>query len=142
VADAFDRPQLRVPGAFAGFPVSPAVVSWSLRRFGGAPVLDETRIADFRTILPPVSSFWDVYARGTYQNAPRFANRQFNLMPGRFIFDLARSLDTRTLPNGVYIVSVKAADIRGNTTTLSQRFTVVNQPGTETGCSGRQSKGK
>ena len=142
VADAFDTPQLRIPGAFAGFPVSPSFVSWSLRRFGGVVYRNETPVADFRTALPAPSTFWDVYARGTYQNAPRFANRQFNLMPGRFIFQLSPPLDTRILPNGVYIVSVKAVDVRGNTATLGQRFTVVNQSGTETGCAGRLSHGK
>jgi hypothetical protein len=142
VADALDTPQLRVPGTFAGFPVSPAVVSWSLRRFGGAAIHDETRVADFRTTLPAASTFWSVYARGTYQNAPRFENRQFNLMPGRFIFQLTDALETRSLANGVYLVSVKASDIRGHTSTLSQRFTVVNRPGTETGCAGRVSRGK
>ena len=141
VADAFDTPQQRVPGAFAGFPVTPSFVTWSLRKFGGAVYRNATAVADFRTTLPPVDSFWDVYARGTYQNAPRFANRQFNLMPGRFIFQLAPSLDTRTLPNGVYIVSARAADIRGNAATLSQRFTVANNPHTETGCNGRTSHG-
>jgi hypothetical protein len=141
VADVFDTPQLRVSGTFAGFPVGPALVAWSIRRFGGAVVKPEVSAADFRTTLPPVASFWDVYARGTYQNAPRFANRQFNLMPGRFIFQLASALDTRTVPNGVYIVSVRAVDVGGNATTASQRFTIANDPASETGCSGRPPQG-
>jgi hypothetical protein len=59
-------------------------------------------------------------------------------MPGRFLFQLTpQGLDTRKLANGVYQVNVRAADVRGNARTLSQRFTVVNQPRTATGCPGQ-----
>ena len=53
--------------------------------------------ADFRTTLPIVRNFWNVYARGSYQNAPRFSNQQF-LMPGRFLYNLAETFDTRSYP--------------------------------------------
>ena len=136
VADAFDRPSIKIPGAFAGFPIAPALVTWTLRRIGtGAVVSGPTTVADFRGTLPAASSFWSVYARGTYQNAPRFGVRQFGLMPGRYLFNLTPSdFDTRTLANGVYEITVRASDIKGNAGTLSQRFTVVNQGGSETGC--------
>lgn len=139
VADAFDTPPLPVRGSFAGFPVSPALVTWSLRRVGGGEVVQPvTTIADFRYTLPTAPMFWKIYARGTYQNAPRFGPRQFSLMPGRFLFQLTpQGLDTRKLANGVYQVNVRAADVRGNARTLSQRFTVVNQPRTATGCPGQ-----
>jgi murein DD-endopeptidase MepM/ murein hydrolase activator NlpD len=135
-AEAFDTPQLKVRGSFASFPVSPALVTWSLRRVGtGTLIVPPTTVADFRGTLPIAADFWNVYARGTYQNAPRFANRQFALMPGRFLYQLSpQVLDTRTLPNGVYQVTVRVADIKGNAKTLSRRFTIVNQAGTETGC--------
>jgi hypothetical protein len=134
VAEAYDWPALKVPGAFAGFPVSPALVSWSMRKVGGAVLQPEIPAFDVRSGLPTKPEFWDIYSRGTYQNAPRFANRQFNLMPGRFLYNLNTAFDTRTVANGVYQVSAAAQDERGNRTFLNQRFTIVNQAGTETGC--------
>jgi murein DD-endopeptidase MepM/ murein hydrolase activator NlpD len=134
VAEASDHPSMRVPGNFASFPVSPALVTWSLRKVGGGVVQPELVAFDVRDTLPSRPDFWDVYARGTYQNAPRFASRQFTLMPGRFLFNLNPAFDTRTVPNGVYQVSASAADVRGNRTVANQRFTVVNQANTPTGC--------
>ena len=134
VAEAYDYPAMRVPGSFAGFPVSPALVSWSMRRVGGAVLQPEIPAFDVRTGLPAKAEFWDIYARGTYQNAPRFGNRQYNLMPGRFLYNLNSAFDTRTVPNGVYQISAAAEDTRHNRSFLNQRFTIVNQPGTETGC--------
>jgi murein DD-endopeptidase MepM/ murein hydrolase activator NlpD len=134
VAEAYDHPAVRVPGSFAGFPVSPALVTWSMRKVGGAVLQPELTAFDVRSGLPTQPEFWAEYARGTYQNAPRFANRQFSLMPGRFLYNLDTSFDTRTVPNGVYQVSAAAEDERGNRGFLNQRFTIVNQAGTENGC--------
>jgi hypothetical protein len=134
VAEAYDHPAMRVPGSFASFPVSPALVSWSMRRVGGGVLQPEIAAFDVRTGLPTKPEFWDIYARGTYQNAPRFANRQFNLMPGRYLYNLNAAFDTRTVANGVYQISAAAEDTRGNRSFLNQRFTIVNQPRTETGC--------
>jgi hypothetical protein len=134
VAEAYDHPSMRVPGNFASFPVSPALVTWSMRKVGGPVIQPELVAFDVRASLPTRGEFWDVYARGTYQNAPRFASRQFSLMPGRFLFNLNPSFDTRTLPNGVYQVSAAAADVRGNRAVGNQRFTIVNQANTPTGC--------
>jgi hypothetical protein len=133
VAEAYDTPSMRVPGPFAGFPVAPALVTWSLRKVGGGVLQPTVPAFDVRTALPAPREFWDIYARGTYQNAPRFANRQFSLMPGRYLYNLNSFFDTRTVANGVYEVTVRAADIRDNASVLSQRFTIVNQR-TETGC--------
>jgi hypothetical protein len=112
------------------------MLTWSLRRVGnGQLIVPPTTTVNFRGTLPLEPDFWNVYARGTYQNAPRFANRQFALMPGRFLYQLTpRPLDTRTLPNGVYQVTARAEDIQRNARTLNRRFTIVNQTGTETGC--------
>jgi murein DD-endopeptidase MepM/ murein hydrolase activator NlpD len=142
VADVFDTPQMKVSGSFAGFPVAPALVRSTMRRVGNGEVLPwRNMAADFRTTLPTEPEFWEIYARGTYQNAPRFGPRQYNLMPGRYLYSLTppAGLDTQTLPNGVYQITVQASDIRGNTRTLSRRFTVVNQAnsdktGAEAGC--------
>ena len=136
VTEAYDRPSLKVSGSFANFPVSPALVTWTVRRVGtGQIVAGPTNAVDFRGTLPLNGDFWNVYARGTYQNAPRFGNRQFSLMPGHYLYNLTTSaLETRTLTNGVYEVTVRAADIKGNASALNQRFTIVNQAGTENGC--------
>jgi hypothetical protein len=116
-----------VPGTFAGFPVSPADVTWSLTLVDGLVYVPTMPAADFRTTLPLVRNFWNVYARGSYQNAPRFSNQQFQ-MPGRFIYNLARTFDTRSYPNGTYEVRVHVSDMRGNWSDGVQRFRIENRP--------------
>jgi hypothetical protein len=142
VANVYDTPQLKISGAFANFPIAPALVRSTMREVGSGRVISYHNVAaDFRTTLPTEPDFWRIYARGTYQNAPRFGPRQYNLMPGQFLYDLTppTGLDTRTLPNGVYQITVQASDMRGNTRTQSRRFTIVNDPksdktGAEAGC--------
>jgi murein DD-endopeptidase MepM/ murein hydrolase activator NlpD len=133
VAGAHDTTPLAVMGLFAGFPVSAARVTWSFGKTGTAPLVRNAVAADFRSTLPPRRRFWDVYARGSFQNAPRFSNRQF-FMPGSFLYNLAPSLDTRKFRNGVYIVTVTVSDESGNSSNAWQRFTVTNVPGTSSGC--------
>ena len=129
VAAAHDTPPLPVPGTFAGFPVSPAFVSWSLTRLDGGLVYVPTiPAANFRTTLPVVRHFWNVYARGSYQNAPRFSNQQFH-MPGRFLYNLTGTFDTRSYPNGAYEVSVHVTDMRGNWSDGVQELRIENEPG-------------
>jgi hypothetical protein len=128
VAAAHDTPPLRVPGTFAGFPVSPAFVSWSLRLVDGVAYVPTAPVADFRTTLPVVRDFWNVYARGTYQNAPRFSNQQFS-MPGNFLYNLAPTFDTRSYPNGLYEVRVHVSDMRGNSSDSAQQFRIENRAG-------------
>ena len=121
-----------VPGSFAGLPVAPARLSWRLTWIGHGVVIRETTAVDFRTTVPPDRDFWSVYARGTYQNAPRFGIQQFGSMPGKYLFNLAR-LDTKRLPNGVYVVTVEAVDERGNLGSLAQRISILNVA-TASGC--------
>jgi hypothetical protein len=128
-----DVPSMPVPGLFAGFPVSPAFATWRLERIGGAVYVHDVPAADFRTTLPLLRNFWNVYARGTFQNAPRFSNRQY-FMAGRFFYNLAAVVDTRWYPDGLYEATVSVRDMRGNESELSQRFTIQNQTGSETGC--------
>jgi hypothetical protein len=127
-ANVFDTPPLPVPGPFNGLPVSPAFVAWSLTRPGHGVIVKRT-VADFRTALPPNSKFWTVYAKGTYENSPRFGGEQYRSMPGRYLFLLAGSLNTATLPNGDYIVTVRARDIRGNTAVATRRISILNEGG-------------
>jgi hypothetical protein len=133
VAAAHDVTPISIPGAFGGFPVSPALVTWSLYRVGGSTYVRDAAAADFRTTLPAAKTFWNVYARGSYQNAPRFSNRQY-FVPGRFLYSLAHEVDTRAYPNGLYEVLVHVADMRGNESDGALQFVVANHPGTETGC--------
>ena len=133
VAAAHDMTPIPIPGVFGGFPVSPALVTWSLYRVGGSTYVRDATAADFRTTLPSAKTFWNVYARGSYQNAPRFSNRQY-FMPGRFLYNLAHEVDTRAYPNGLYEVLVHVADMRGNGSDAALQFIVANHPGTETGC--------
>ena len=128
IAAAHDSPPLPVPGTFSGYPVSPALVTWSLARLDGLVYVPTVPAADFRTTLPLVRNFWNVYARGSYQNAPRFSNQQF-FMPGRFLYDLAGTFDSRSYPNGTYEVRVHVTDMRGNWSDGVQQFHVENHPG-------------
>jgi murein DD-endopeptidase MepM/ murein hydrolase activator NlpD len=133
VAAADDAAPMPVPGVFAGFPLSPALITWSLAKVGGSTYVHESPAADFRTTLPLSRSFWSIYARGSYQNAPRFSNRQY-FMPGRFLYSLAGFVDTRSFPNGLYEITVDAGDMRGNSSEAALQFKIENHAGTETGC--------
>jgi hypothetical protein len=133
IATVHDSPPLPVPGAFAGFPVSPALVTWSLARIDGDSYIPWLPSADFRTTLPAPRNFWNVYARGSYQNAPRFSSRQY-FMAGRFLYNLTGHLDTRFYPNGVYEADVQVSDMRGNSSEANQQFTIANDPAGEAGC--------
>ncbi len=124
--DAFDTPPVPVPGTFRGLTVAPALVLWSISHLNGVAVVPWRSAADFRTVVPGNGHFTDVYAKGTYENAPRFGRQQYASMPGKYLFLLAGSYDTTSLANGVYRLSVRVADERGNTAALTERFSVLN----------------
>ena len=124
--DAYDLPPIPVPGKFLGLPVAPSLVQWTVTKLNGVAVVPWQTVADFRQTLPPNGSFWDVYAHGTYQNAPRFGNQQYTSMPGRFLFLLDGSYDTTSIPNGVYIATVRVSDGHGHTAVTTERFSVLN----------------
>ena len=124
--DAFDKPPLAVPGKFRDLPVAPALVRWDVTRLSGTPLFQWRTAADFRSDLPANGRFTDTYAKGTYENAPRFGTQQYTSMPGRYLFLLAGSFDTTSLANGVYRLSVRVADVRGNTAASTERFSVLN----------------
>ncbi|HZR94443.1 MAG TPA: M23 family metallopeptidase [Gaiellaceae bacterium] len=123
--DAYDTQPMPVPGKFRGLPLAPALVQWSVQKLGGPPAPWRTA-ADFRTTLPGNGRFTDVYAKGTYENSPRFGNQQYTSMPGRYLFLLAGSYDTTALANGAYVLDVRVADVRGNRAFYSDRFSVLN----------------
>ena len=129
VVDAEDAPTA------AGFrkwygPVTPALITWRIRSLHtGRDVVRERVARDVRNGVPPNSAFWQAYARGTYQNQMVWGNHYSYQERGTYLFKLAQQFDTRTLRDGVYDLTVKATDVRGNTASQTLRFTVHNRPG-------------
>ena len=120
-------PPLAVPGHWFGFPVTPAVVAWRLKRVHGRVVAPWRTAVDFRQTEPPNGDFWQTYAPGTYQNFPVFGHRYFWNRAGRYIFELNRKpLDTQRLANGAYVLTVRAGDVCGNTGTLKVPLRIEN----------------
>ena len=124
VAGAEDDPTISAPGAWHGLPVSPALVTWKIRTWTGKAVIGQQVAADFRSTLPG-SNLWSAYARGTYQNMAVLGDHYSWAQPGSYLFRLG-ALNTRRLRNGTYDLVVIATDIRGNSSSLTRRFTVEN----------------
>jgi hypothetical protein len=131
VAEASDASSFDAVGdAWCRLPVTPALLTWRIEQWNGKVVLHERTAVDFRRTAPPNSRFWATYARGSFQNVAGFGNHYSWAQPGVYLFKLtARPFDTRRLRDGSYDVIVTAADIRGNSSSLSQRFSVHNKPG-------------
>jgi len=55
-------------------------------------------------------------------------------MPGRYLYNLASFVDTRSYPNGLYEITVRVADMRGNSSDAALQFKIENHAGSETGC--------
>ena len=125
-AIAQDSTSMPVPGVWAGLPVAPASVSWTITTPDGRTIVRPHVVANFLQPLPPNSTFWDVYARGTFQNSARFGHTQLMRLEGRYLFDLSADWNTRRILNGDYILTVTATDARGNYGTLSEAITVAN----------------
>jgi hypothetical protein len=126
VASAEDAPTMNAPQAWRGLPVAPALLTWQIRSWSGKVILGRQIAADFRGDLPD-SSFWQVYARGTYQNMAVLGRHYSWAQPGSYLFRLSpRAFDTRRLRDGAYDLVVTATDIRGNSSSLTRRFTVKN----------------
>ena len=49
-------------------------------------------------------------------------------MPGRYLFDLAATMDTRSYPNGRYELTVDVSDMRGNSAEAVQELMFANGP--------------
>src|SRR5262249_3948493 len=71
-ANAFDRTPVPAPGVFHDLPVTPAYVRWEITHLNGSAAVPWQVAADFRHTVPPNNDFFDVYAKGTYENSPRF----------------------------------------------------------------------
>jgi peptidase M23-like protein len=130
VVDAEDVPSMPVRGTWRNLPTAPALVTWRIRSWTGRTIVPRTVAADFRTTVPSNSTFWQVYARGTYQNMSVFGPHYSFLQRGCYLFKLTpQPFDTHRLRDGVYDLVVTASDIRGNRDSLSLRFTVHNRAG-------------
>jgi hypothetical protein len=127
VVEAYDTSNLPVPGIWRDMPVAPALLTWQVRDLRPKTVVGHTVAVDFRTSMPSNSTFWNVYARGSYQNMSVFGKHYSYRQPGRYLYRLTpRAFDTTRLRDGVYDLVVTATDIGGNSTTVSLRFTVHN----------------
>ena len=116
-SEIYDIPPVKPRPPWQVARLTPAIVWWRLER-SGAAVTDWTVAIDFHFALMPAGIYGWLYAPGTYQNK---ANR-----PGHYLFWLAHSLDTSTLPNGRYTLDVLAADTRWNLGSGALAFTVAN----------------
>jgi murein DD-endopeptidase MepM/ murein hydrolase activator NlpD len=126
VAAAEDDPTIEAPEAWRGLPVTPALLTWEIRSWNGRVVVGRQTAADFRGELPG-RPFWQVYARGTYQNMAVLGHHYSWAQPGSYLFRLSPTpFDTRRLRDGAYDLVVTATDIRGNSSSLTRRFTVGN----------------
>ena len=115
VASAYDLPPLAPAGPWSVARLAPASIWWTL---SGNGVTESASVADFGGGILPNTLYGLVYAPGTYQNKP---NR-----PGKYLFWGARSLDTTTLTDGVYELTVSAADTRANIGTLTVQLQIAN----------------
>lgn len=130
IVDAYDMPALpvRSPAYWRNLPVSPALLTWHMEQVAtGRVVVSRQTAFDVRSSLPSNRPFWSVYARGSHQNMLQFTTRRYGWQPGVYLYRLTRGpFDTRRLGNGVYRLVVTATDTRGNRSSSSQVFTVLN----------------
>jgi hypothetical protein len=131
LASVSDMPTMQVPGVWRNLPVTPALVTWEIRRADNGKVIVPQHTAyDVRNHLPAPSMFWQVYARGTHQNMSVFGMHYSYMQPGLYLLRLTPGgFDTRSLHDAVYDLVVTATDIRGNHSSATQRFSVHNRPG-------------
>ena len=118
IADAYELPSVAPAPPWNRARLVPSVVRWRLIPSTGDPPTPWRTAADFRYALLPASQYASIYAPGTYQNKP---NR-----PGDYRFWLTSSLDTTSLPNGMYWIEVQAENLRGATGDNMLGITVAN----------------
>jgi hypothetical protein len=106
LVDAYDTPPTPLPAPPWNLTrVAPAYIRWRLVPDGASTARWHTAM-DFRSYQPPRERFADVYAPWTTLNRP---NR-----PARLVYYLARSWNSRRLPNGRYRLQVAVFDSQGN----------------------------
>ncbi|HST17512.1 MAG TPA: M23 family metallopeptidase [Gaiellaceae bacterium] len=128
VAEAYDTPTVPVPGEWADMPMTPALITWHLETWNGKIKISEQVAWDTRQTIPSNAFFWRSYAKGTFQNMSVFGQHYSWGQPGCFRFRLG-TLNTLKLADNVYRLVVTAADVRGNRSSSSIRFSVHNHAG-------------
>lgn len=130
IAEASDTPPLSLPGRWSGLPVTPARLTWSIdRAYDGKTIVGRRVTFDAREQLPRIT-FWDLYARGSRQNAPNYGGHKAFGEPGIYLYKLSpTALDTTAIPNGRYHLVATVTDVRGNTSSTRQTFEVRNGEG-------------
>jgi hypothetical protein len=130
VAAAEDTTPKPVPGVWHGLPISPAKLTFSIRRIGPKPVglvVRETVAMDMTQHLSHTPILWHTYARGTHMNMPNFGSHRYWFQPGAYLFKLTpQEFDTGKLADGTYRLTVTASDVAGNRSSMSQAFGVHN----------------
>ena len=117
IVEAYDTSPMPIPAPWEHSIMAPALLRWRVLQ-GETPIRQWTTGVDFRTFLLPLSLYDFVYAPGTFQNRP---GRR-----GRYQLYLAHDFDTRTLPNGSYVLQVEALDEQENVGRGSVAFTITN----------------
>jgi hypothetical protein len=117
VVEAYDVSPMPIPPPWEQAIMTPSLLRWRIVQ-GQITIKQWTTGVDFRTYLQPLTLYDYVYAPGTFQNRPR--------RRGRYEFYLAHEFDTRTLPNGSYVLQVDALDEQENLGQASFAFTVTN----------------
>ena len=124
-----DQPDPAAPGMWSTMPTVPALVSWRVERAADrARVVSERTAFDVRAHVPSRRAFWRAYLRGTRQNMTTFRLHRYWRHPGHYVIRLG-VLDTRRLPDGIYVLAATATDIAGNRAVARVAFTVYNRPG-------------
>jgi hypothetical protein len=130
LVDAYGFPARPLSGAWQAMPVAPALIRWQMTTARGKIVIRERAAVDFRRTIPPKRRFWQVYARGTYQNFPVIGAHYYWRRKGLFLYLLDRRLNTRLLQNGRYLITVTVADICDKSRSLALGLRVLNRPAT------------
>jgi murein DD-endopeptidase MepM/ murein hydrolase activator NlpD len=129
IASATDTPVMPSADMWKGLPVTPAKLTFRVTTFPALQVvIPETVAMDVTHRLPSTSDMWHTYARGSHMNLVKMGSHRYWYQPGAYLFKLTPWLfDTRRLKDGVYRLTVTAADAAGNHSSTSQIVNVHNR---------------
>jgi hypothetical protein len=123
---AYDTPPKPLAGRWRNAHLAPTLLRWRITTLSGRPVVPERTAVDFRSELPPERDFWQIYAPDSYQNSPVIGLHDFLGIPGSYLYILTpQPLDTNKLRAGIYLLTVTATDICGNSGVLHQRVRIL-----------------
>lgn len=129
VVDASDSQPMPVPGLWHGLPVSPAKLTFRIETVPRHRLVRSGTSRDVTHGLPATGNMWSAYARGSHMNAVQMGRHRYWFQPGVYLFKLTPApVDTRTLADGAYELTVTASDTAGNHSSRTQIFSVHNRP--------------